>query len=204
MAPPFVLEEPIRKKPKKLDFSLKSGESDSISRGEDMLKSLRWLTCTFLAAMCVYTWMPATAVAVEAPYFTWSAMQRFWNKQCPPGMTITNFSEMPGGYVVNLGRGVVLEAVISDLRVSGLRLRFDSRVELGGGPYFLLAAKALINIGGYGWPQQQLQEANNAFEYIFPQLRVYEWGATRFQREGKPSGMWEFSMEYLFRKWTTP
>lgn len=165
-----------------------------------MVKSLNRLAFTLLATVLFCACVPATAQAVDAPYFTWSAMQRFWNKQCPPGMIIEKFTDASNGYVVNLGRGVVLEVVMSDLRVAALRLRFDSRVELGGGPYFILAANAMINIGGYGWSPQQLQEAHRAFEHVFPQLRTYEWGAIRFHREGNPSGMWEFGMEYLLNK----
>lgn len=165
-----------------------------------MVGRWRYFTCSFLAVILLGWWALPAAQAVEAPYFTWSAMQRFWNKQCPPGMDITSFSERAGGYVVNLRRGVVLEVVMTDLRVSGLRLLFDSRVEEGGGPYFLLAAKALIKVGAYGWPQKQITEAYSNFETIFPQPRSYEWGSTRFKREGLASGMWVFNMEYLLDK----
>lgn len=154
------------------------------------------LCLLLLSTLCV---VPVHAAEPEAPFFTWGAIQRFWNKMCSPGLEMETFAPTTTGYTVNYGRGLVANLEMRGERVRTLRLLFDSREELGGGPLFLRGIQVALRVGTYGWPQDKANEISLLFEGITAPKRVYEWGGTRFTRAGYDNGIWEFAMEYMFR-----
>lgn len=159
-----------------------------------MLRRLS-LFILMLGILCV---VPVRAAEPEAPFFTWAAMQRFWNKMCSPGLEIESFVPAGSGYTVNYGRGLVTNVDMDGERVRAVRIMFDSREEQGGGPLFLRAIHAAVRVGTYGWAQEKAGEAFSEFEGITAPKREFQWGETRFRRTGYENGMWEFVMEYLF------
>lgn len=153
-----------------------------------------------LLLLCLLAAFPVQAAPSrpDAPFVTWGAMLRLWNKMALPGVTLANEQPTRQGYVVVIAPAVVLEATMQGERVKKLRLQFDSQNDTGGGgPLFLRGVATAIRVGGYTWPQAQRDEATSLFAAINPGATTYEYDTTRLSRQAFVNGSWEFIMEYL-------
>jgi len=138
----------------------------------------------------------------KGPRYTLEAFKRQWGVHSPnPKAHFSTPAGVEGGYAVDYGDGVSLFIVMPKDTVMGVRVRYDtSQDQGGGGPRFLLLIHTAINIGVFRWPQERIDQVRQFFSHITPQLKNYRYLNTSFTLTHERADSWEFIMDFVPNK----
>ncbi len=136
--------------------------------------------------------------AAEAPFLTWAAVQRFWNKSATGSLHIRQARPNNNGYYVVFGQGTSLTAKLDDERVIELILRYDEDSGFGG-KVFLRAVERLLELGTYGWDDSERLKAERVFQPLVSQRLYFKGETAHFSRYRNSENVWIFTLNYIIK-----
>lgn len=155
--------------------------------------------CRLLCLLTLlFTATPLLAGGPTGGRYTWASFSYSWNKNTQPQLQLTQAVPTDYGYTVNYGFTTVLDVLMEKGAVRGTCARFvgGGENDAGGRIFKLLMAKSM-EIGSFHWPQAQLDEARETFQYMLKEHREYRYNTTEFVYNYSPKTGWEFCMTYL-------